>query len=121
MLSGGAPSPKVGIPPKGEPPLGTYGLAVTGLPGASRHLATVDPDAPALEVHASVESRGVLEPVLVLHLAHRGGVRRKVLLHRHHVQLRTGERREVELGAGSSTHAEVLKGLTGGEILQVAR
>jgi hypothetical protein len=35
------------------------------------------------------------------------------------VTLISGERREVEIGLGSSTHAEVLKGLTGGEVLKV--
>ena len=35
------------------------------------------------------------------------------------VLLQSGERREVEVGLGSATHGEVLKGLTGGEVLRV--
>ena len=35
------------------------------------------------------------------------------------VTLVSGERREVEIGMGSATHAEVLKSLTGGEVLKV--
>lgn len=36
------------------------------------------------------------------------------------VTLVSGERREVEIGLGSATHAEVVKGLKGGEVLVVA-
>lgn len=35
------------------------------------------------------------------------------------VTLSSGERREVEIGLGSATHGEVLKGLSGGEVLVV--
>jgi multidrug efflux pump subunit AcrA (membrane-fusion protein) len=36
------------------------------------------------------------------------------------VTLASGERRDVEIGLGSATHGEVLKGLSGGEVLRVA-
>ncbi|APR80267.1 HlyD family secretion protein [Minicystis rosea] len=35
------------------------------------------------------------------------------------VTLASGERRPVEIGLGSATHGEVLKGLSGGEVLQI--
>lgn len=62
------------------------------------------------EIDSELKSEAVLLPLWALSDEHDG---------KGFVTLQSGERRAVEIGLGSATHGEVLKGLTGGEVLLV--